>query len=307
MNSKFYLLALALGTLAACSNDNEMDNATSNSDLVPLEVTGSINGVKTRVTADSQWEEQDQIGITGASGNLTYTNKPYSYTRDGIFKKRQNEQDIYFGGATGTFHAYYPYNESVVNNMIEGNVGDRTKEHDFLYAEEMQVSKDIPTLKLKFDHKMCLLKLHMKAGTGFRDLDFNTMGLDGPTIGFESVHSSASFNTLTGEVTPKGEPTSITFRPTAYKEDGGYYYLIILCPETISDGMTFTLNARDGVPYKTKLTTNKEGEPNIMVMEPGKVYEYTITVSKTEMLPGDVTINDWTPAWEGSHRVEATV
>lgn len=303
MNSKFYLLALALGTLAACSNDNEMDNATINSDLVPLEVTGSINGVKTRVTADSQWEEQDQIGITGASGILEYKNKPYSYTRDGSFQKRQNEQDIYFGGATGTFHAYYPYNES---NIIEEKVGNRVKGHDFLYAEEMQVSKEYPTLNLQFDHKMCLLKLHMKAGTGFRDLDFNTMGSDGPTIGFESVHSSASFNTLTGEVTPTGT-TSITFRPTAYKEDGGYYYLIILCPETISDGMTFTFNARDGVPYTTKLTTNKEGEPDIMAMEPGKVYEYTITVSKTGMLPGDVTINDWTPAWEGSKEVDATV
>lgn len=305
MNSKFYLLALALGTLAACSNDNEMDNATSNSDLVPLEVTGSINGVKTRVTADSQWEEIDQIGITGASGILEYKNKPYSYYSDGSFRKGQGEPDIYFGGATGTFHAYYPYRKSE-NNIIEETVGNRVRGHDFLYAKQVEVKKESPTLNLKFDHKMCLLKLHMKAGTGFRDLDFNTKGLDGPTIGFESVHSSASFNTLTGEVTPTGT-TSITFRPTAYKENGGYYYLIILCPETISDGMTFTFNARDGVPYTTKLKTNKEGDPNIMVMEPGKVYEYTITVSKTGMLPGDVTINDWTPAWEGSKDVEATV
>lgn len=303
MNSKFYLLALALGTLAACSNDNEMDNATSNSDLVPLEVTGSINGVKTRVTADSQWEEQDQIGITGASGNLTYKNKRYSYNRDGIFKKAQNEQDIYFGGATGTFHAYYPYKES---DIIEEKVGNRVKGHDFLYAEKVQVNKETPTLNLQFDHKMCLLKLHMKAGTGFRDLDFKTMGSDLPTIGFESVHSSASFNTLTGEVTPTGT-TSITFRPTAYLEGGKYYYLIILCPETISDGMTFYFNAQNNVTYTTKLKTNKEGDPNIMVMEPGKVYEYTITVSNTGMLPGDVTINDWTPAWEGSKDVEATV
>lgn len=304
VNSKFYLLALALGTLAACGNDNEMDNATINSDLVPLEVTGSINGVKTRVTADSQWEEQDQIGITGTSGSLTYTNKRYVYNKEGIFKKGQGEQDIYFGGATGTFHAYYPYKES---NIIEEKVGNRVKGHDFLYAKEVKVEKESPTLNLQFDHKMCLLKLHMKAGTGFRDLDFNTMGPESPTIGFESVHSSASFNTLTGEVTPTGT-TSITFSPTAYQEGGGkYYYLIVLCPETISDGMTFTFNARDGVPYKTKLKTNKEGDPNIMVMEPGKVYEYTITVSKTGMLPGNVTINDWTPAWETSKDVEATV
>lgn len=305
MNSKFYLLALALGTLAACSNDNEMDNATSNSDLVPLEVTGSINGVKTRVTADSQWEEIDQIGITGTSGSLTYTNKPYSYYSDGSFRKGQGEPDIYFGGATGTFHAYHPYRKGD-SNIIEEKVGNRVRGHDFLYAKQVEVEKESPTLNLQFDHKMCLLKLHMKAGTGFRDLDFNTMGLDGPTIGFESVHSSASFNTLTGEVTPTGT-TSITFRPTAYKENGGYYYLIILCPETISDGMTFTFNARDGVPYTAKLKTNKEGDPNIMVMEPGKVYEYTITVGKTGMLPGDVTINDWTPAWEGSKEVDATV
>lgn len=45
MNSRFYLLAAALVTLAACGNDNEMtDNATNNGELVPLQVTGSISG-----------------------------------------------------------------------------------------------------------------------------------------------------------------------------------------------------------------------------------------------------------------------
>lgn len=310
MNSRFYLLAAALVTLAACGNDNEMtDSATNNGELVPLQVTGSINAAKTRVTVDSEWELNDEIGISGTSGNLTYTNYRYKY-KSGTEFEPKTANLIYFGAETGTFSAYYPYqsHSSIIKDgIITWSVGDNTA--DFLFAENV-VSKEDPNLSLKFDHKMSMLILHMKGGTGFSDLSFeNLFRYD--RINFTPMLSQVHFDTTNGKVTPTGDPL-VPFSPTSYEEPDGtaYYYRIILCPETIEGGLTFSLDKKtvnDNVTYNALLTTNKDKANPEMVMEPGKVYEYTITVHKTEMIPSKVTINSWVKAWNGSNDVEATV
>lgn len=309
MNSRFYLLAAALVTLAACGNDNEMtDNATNNGELVPLQVTGSISGAKTRITLDNQWETGDEIGISGISGKLTYSNYYYIYKSDAEFEPGSagTSNKIYFGSATGKFNAYYPYRakSSIKDGKITQTMGNYIKTRDLLFAKDLEVSKGDP-LALEFDHKMSMLVLHMKAGTGFFDSSFSNDGRS-IMIGFSSVKSQVAFDITNGTATPTGDPLE-PFSPTAYNEPtSGYYYRVILCPETIEGGITFSFN-KDNVTYTALLTTNKEEDNPVMEMEPGKVYEYTITVHKTEMIPSKVTINSWEKAWNGSNDVEATV
>lgn len=310
MNSRFYLLAAALVTLAACGNDNEMtDNATNNGELVPLQVTGSINAAKTRVTVDSEWEQGDEIGISGVSGNLTYKNYRYRYRTEGGFQPF--DSPIYFGGATGTFNAYYPYDSNIKEGKIKIGVGEYYDSRDLLYAENVDVNKDVPNLALKFDHKMSMLILHMKGGTGFLDSNFDNV-LRYDKINFAPVISQVAFDTTNGTVAPDGEEPLAPYSPESYKEDKGegFYYRVLLCPETIEGGLTFYLDKSSFygyVTYNALLTTNKDKNNPVMVMEPGKVYEYTITVHKTEMVPSDVTISPWEKAWKGSNDVEATV
>lgn len=310
MNSRFYLLAAALVTLAACGNDNEMtDSATTNGELVPLQVTGSINAAKTRITLDNQWKSGDEIGISGVSGNLTYKNYRYRYSTEGGFQPF--DSPIYFGGATGMFNAYYPYDRYIKDGKMKISVGEYYDSRDLLYAENADVHKDNPNLALKFDHKMSMLILHMKGGTGFDDSNFDNV-FRNDKINFAPVISQVAFDTTNGTVAPDGEMPLAPYSPQSYKEDEGegYYYRVLLCPAEIKSGLTFYLDKSsfDGnVIYEALLTTNKDKDNPEMVMEPGKVYEYTITVHKTEMIPSNVTISPWEKAWEGSNDVEATV
>lgn len=310
MNSRFYLLAAALVTLAACGNDNEMtDSATNNGELVPLQVTGSINAAKTRITLDNEWKPGDEIGISGVSGNLAYKNYRYRYYTEGGFQPF--DSPIYFGGATGTFNAYYPYDRNIKDGKMKIRVGEYYDSRDLLYAENVDVNKDVPNLALNFDHKMSMLILHMKGGTGFKDSNFDNILLY-DQINFAPVISQVAFDTTNGTVAPDGEEPLAPYSPKTYKEDEGegFYYRVLLCPETIVGGITFYLDKKTGdnnVTYNALLTTNKDKANPVMVMEPGKVYEYTITVHKTEMIPSKVTISPWVNAWNGSNDVEATV
>lgn len=303
-NSRFYLLAAALVTLAACGSDKDGDNTPINEEPVAVKVTGSINKakvIKTRA-ADNQWESDDQIGVSGTSGELAYNNVPYKYNSSSDFTPVSGI--IYFGATNGTFNAYHPY---VANGeLITKNIVDQEKTLDFLYAKNVAVNRDEPTLALKFDHKMSLLKLHMKAGEGFTNADFSDS--NNFKVELSGVSSQATFNIKNGEVAAGGAK-GISFRPTVYKETIGeqasYYLLIILCPETIQNGITFSY-IKDEIPYDALLTTNDEGA-NVMAMEPGKEYEYEITIDKTKVNVSSVTINDWTAAWPESRKVNASI
>lgn len=153
---------------------------------------------------------------------------------------------------------------------------------------------------------MSLLKLHMKAGEGFTNADFSDS--NNFKVELSGVSSQATFNIKNGEVTVGGAK-GISFRPTVYKEtiegQQSYYLLIILCPETIQNGITFSY-IKDEIPYDALLTTNDEGA-NVMAMEPGKEYEYEITIDKTKVNVSSVTINDWTAAWPESRKVNASI
>lgn len=303
-NSKFYFLAAALVTLAACGSDNDGDNTPVNEEPVAVKVTGSINNVKvikTRAT-DNQWENDDRIGVSGTSGELAYNNIPYKYSTGSDFEPVSDI--IYFGATTGTFNAYHPY--IATGESITKEIKNQEKTLDFLYAKNLEVNRNEPTLALKFDHKMSLLKLHMKAGKGFTNADFSDS--KNFEVNLSDVSSQAVFNIKNGEVAVGGAK-GISFRPTVYKETSGgqesYYFLIILCPETIQDGIKFSF-VKDKVSYDAQLITN-EGGANVMAMEPGKVYEYEITVGKTEVKASSVTINDWTAAWQDSKKVNAGI
>lgn len=303
-NSRFYLLAAALVTLAACGSDKDGDNTPVNEEPVAVKVTGSINNVKVIKTraADNQWESDDQIGVSGTSGELAYNNIPYKYDAGSDFKPESGV--IYFGATTGTFNAYHPY--IATGESITKEIKNQEKTLDFLYAENVTVNRNEPTLALKFDHKMSLLKLHMKAGEGFTNDDFSDSR--NFEVKLSEVSSQAVFNIKNGEVAVGGAK-GITLRPTVYKETIGeqasYYLLIILCPETIQNGITFSY-VKDNISYDAQLITN-EGGDDVMAMEPGKEYEYEITIDKTKVNVSSVTINEWTAAWLENRKVNASI
>ena len=71
MKKNYFLAVSLLIAFAGCDN-TEIDSIADN-EQVAAEVSAGIDGLKTRVTDDSEWQTGDVIGIYGTSGKLTYT------------------------------------------------------------------------------------------------------------------------------------------------------------------------------------------------------------------------------------------
>lgn len=320
---KVYFWAAALAvTFAGCDN-SEMDTAIDNG-LVPVEVSAGINGLKTRVTDDSQWEKKDVIGIYGSSGKLEYSTKKYvSADGDGNFEPATSYDAIYFGADDGKFSAFYPYVEygkltnykTIEGNVITQQVTNQTpsggqKRIDFLYATK-EGTKENPKLDFQFDHKMSKLVIRLKKGTGFSsssyitfkswyDLTFSSSN--------EDLHSKVTFNPKDGTITPTNPVKELAFLYQAAlrvsgedveDEHGVVQYtefVYIICPgETVTGGLKFDLYyVSDNITYTTQLYTDQSKTK--FETQAGTQYIYTVTVNKTEAKVTETSINSWTSA-----------
>lgn len=324
MNIKSYFCAATLVMLAACSNQEALDKGSDNGVVAPT-VMGSIGDrTETRVV-NNQWTFPDKIGITGTSGKFSYSNVQYNYAGDSqtittIFKP--SSKIIYFGAEEGRFTAYYPYTED--RNMITETVSgqevklieaDLTNQRnsmkfDFLFAKEVTANKSDRELNLVFRHKMCNLILHMRRGEG---ISKNNSLSNDHVIRLDKLYPGATFNPWTGEVAPKGDPVCTTFihqknissvgEPTGTEGAiyGDIYFPFILAPQKIDGGLILYVtqvedkNApelQEIITYKAVLKT----DDNVMQLEAGKKYEYTVTVNKRSITVDNTTIEDWIPA-----------
>lgn len=321
MNIKSYFCAATLVMLAACSNQEALDKGSDN-DVVAPTVMGSIGDrTETRVV-NNQWTFTDKIGISGTSGEFSYSNVQYNYAGDSqtittIFEP--NSKIIYFGAEKGRFTAYYPYTEDrhMITETVSGQEvklikADLTNQRnsmkfDFLFAKEVTANKSDRELNLVFRHKMCYLILHMRRGEGVSETPGSSLS-ENHVISLDALYPSAAFNPLTGEVIPKGDPICTTFiknkNITSIAEPGSsgdIYFPLILAPQTLEDGLTLYVTQvedksapelQEIITYRAVLKTDNDK----MQLKAGMKYEYTVTVNKRGITVDNTTIEDWIPA-----------
>lgn len=321
MNIKSYFCAATLVMLAACSNQEALDKGSDNGVVAPT-VMGSIGDrTETRVV-NNQWTFPDKIGITGTSGEFSYSNVQYNYAGDSqtittIFKP--SSKIIYFGAEEGRFTAYYPYTED--RSMITETVNDQevklikadltnqwnSMKFDFLFAKEVTANKSDRELNLVFRHKMCYLILHMRRGEGVPETPGSSLS-ENHVISLDALYPSAAFNPLTGEVIPKGDPICTTFiknkNITSVAEPGSsgdIYFPLILAPQTLEGGLILYVTQvedksapelQEIITYRAVLKTDSDK----MQLKAGMKYEYTVTINKRGITVDNTTIEDWIPA-----------
>ena len=77
MKNRILLTVLSLMVLTACNNQQEVGDTTGQ-----MPVSAGVSGMisqeaASRMTNDT-WEEEDAIGISGTSGDVTYTNRRHN-------------------------------------------------------------------------------------------------------------------------------------------------------------------------------------------------------------------------------------
>ena len=305
---KFFIFAAAALTLAACSNDENMEMTDG---PVEARITAGLSAPTTRAI-DTNWNA-DRIGVwvkdaPASDMETLYKNVLYTTTSTGAtadFTATTGE-GIFFQDAdeTVTFAAYAPYQESDANETLPGNNGkvdvktdnmntatDQEK-IDFLFAEGATATRTNYTVTFadntasggadhSFHHKMAQLNVVFQTsetdGFGPNDIfgcSFNLGGL---------IHEG-TFNVTDGTTETTGsEVADWDISGCKYTDAATTRtYSLILLPQdlTVEVGI-------GGQTYSNSDAIN----PNLQA---GYTYTYTITVKKTGLVVSGCTITGWT-------------
>ena len=279
MNMRFFIIAAAATLLAACTQENEVQN-----NPVEARITAGVSGPKTRAV-DNGWNA-DRIGVmvVDAPGTTTtmggkYKNVGYATTSTGTnadFTPMTAGGGIFFEDAflEFTFAAYAPYASGANASTLPGTDGKITvntsnqpttteqEKVDYIHATGAKADKDSPTVSFtdntaaggsdcSFKHKMARLILKVQVS--------NTDGFD---------------------------------------DTGVMTFTMILLPQTLANALVLEISP-DDEEYQSY--SNKDMiKP---ALEAGYSYTYTITVKKTGLTLSGSTIENWNDG--GSHAGDA--
>lgn len=304
---KMQMIAAAACTLmlAACSND---EAAPSGADALGMaRFSATIDGAATRAY-DQSWEQNDEIGISGTSGDATYTNVCY-WTTDGTgsFTPTNESGKIYYQtDEEVTFKAYYPWNnlrDGTTTITADTREQKNQKKFDFLWAQA-KGSKENPNVAFKFAHKMAKVVLTIKKGS---DVSYEEIKAVVPALaGFKNA---GTFNVEDGATATTGDAIlAWTFGNTENEEynapfnnDDEYEtvsYTLIFFPQEFESELTFTATLTDKQSFTAKLdfkNANAEKDDDKAKNEwvAGRQYNMGIVLNKTGITVEGCTIDKW--------------
>lgn len=342
MNKKFFILAAAATLLAACTQEDEVQN-----NPVEARITAGVSGPKTRAV-DNVWNA-DRIGVMAvdAPGESTtmgkkYKNVEYQTASTGTFADftpATAGDGIFFEDASRefTFAAYAPFASSYNASNLPGNNGKITvnteNQHtvakqeaiDYIYATGAKGSKSNPVISFtdntaaggsdcSFKHKMArlILKVQVSAADGFTEpsvLRFANYKLGG------LIHEG-TFDVLTGTATATGTVVNDwmlieSTYPTPTTQTVTYKCVSDYDVNTGVMTLTMILLPQTLADYLNLEITPDDGESQAYsnkdlikpALEAGYSYTYTITVKKTGLTLSGSTIVNWNDG--GSHSGDA--
>ena len=342
MNMKFFILAAAATLLAACTQEDEVQN-----NPVEARITAGVSGPKTRAV-DNVWNA-DRIGVMAvdAPGESTtmgkkYKNVEYQTASTGTFADftpATAGDGIFFEDASRefTFAAYAPFASSYNASNLPGNNGKITvnteNQHtvakqeaiDYIYATGAKGSKSNPVISFtdntaaggsdcSFKHKMArlILKVQVSAADGFTEpsvLRFANYKLGG------LIHEG-TFDVLTGTATATGTVANDwmlieSTYPTPTTQTVTYKCVSDYDVNTGVMTLTMILLPQTLADYLNLEITPDDGESQAYsnkdlikpALEAGYSYTYTITVKKTGLTLSGSTIVNWNDG--GSHSGDA--
>ena len=315
MKTKAILLGSLAIALAACNNDES--TVTNTADNGKAVFSASIEGQNKTRALDTTWDKGDQIGISGKTGDKTYTNVAYQTTLgDGNFTVLTTGTEIYYqDDKTVDFTAYYPWTNLAGKTTIDANTWGQAaqKSFDFLYAEG-KGSKGNPNVAFKFEHKMSKLALTIRKGD---DITFEEV--KAAILSLEGFKHTGTFNITNGTTTPKDAGTVIWQFANNQGEDESYNapyaindteqtvtYTLIMFPQTFGGS---------SLPFYAELTSDHvlsaeldftEANGNAGDKDPlnewkaGRQYNMSVTLNKSSITVNGCTISKWEEANGGN-------
>lgn len=321
MRKELIFAATAL-MLAACSNDESMDNSP-----VELRLTSGLQ-VQTRAThgLDTQLKGEEQVHVwvdDATTGDALYKNNVLAKNDDATanlyggtsmyFPQTGNNIDIYALHGNMTLPTDNTYPTSTLTHTVEADqrssvseVGKGYQGSDLVYAKvknQGRTSHPTTTVNLAFNHLLSKIEIVLIEGAGEADFLKNieklevlgtkatasfTLSKESPAYGKNTEKTDGIEITATGENTQAiSLDTSISPGSAATVEANQSLNEAIIVPQTLAANTPFIkITLKAGATF----TYNLEKET---AFESGKKYKYIITVNHTELKVAS-SIADWT-------------
>ena len=304
-NLKCKMIAAAACTLmlTACSNDEAAPIGADTTGMARFSAT--IDGTATRAY-DQSWEPDDEIGISGTSGDKTYTNVCYLTERgNGTFAPKNESGKIYYQtDAEVTFTAYYPWNDLQDGAAAIGADTWRQaeqKKFDFLWAQA-KGSKTSPNVAFKFAHKMAKVVLTVKKGSdvSYDEVKAAKLMLDG----FKHI---GSFDVVAGTAEATGNESGMwefannqdnkEHNAPITEEGETVSYTLIFFPQEFEKALSFTATLTGEQSFTamldfTNANAGKDEQPKNEWVA-GRQYNMGIVLNKTDITVEGCTIDKW--------------
>lgn len=268
---KYYILAAAAISLAACNNDNNYIDGP-----VEAQFCATIGESSVTRASEKKWGSGDQIGITMGD---RYTNIKYTtQSGDGVF----TGSTLYFKNKREPIDisAYYPFTgpEGSVPEVNTSTSSDRQTpleqpKFDFLFASMSNVTGQNPNVSLNFAHMMSKLTLTFENGNEGTDVSkIVSYMIDGLIL-------EGTFNTTSGLCSANpdagAETLSIVLPQGTVVAGQAVQSLIVFPQPTAGKNITLRISDSEGQDYACTLNFGNDG------IVSGNNYQYTIKVKKT--------------------------
>ncbi|WP_437920267.1 fimbrillin family protein [Sphingobacterium sp. LRF_L2] len=288
-----FLTTLVTGSLllAACAK-----NDTPDAEHEVISFSGQISQLKATSNpsgASTVWSSGDQIGIfmvNQGTATISENSDNRQYNFNGTVFAPATGHEIYYpvSDSKVDFVAYYPFvataSLSTVLPIDVSQQNDLSK-IDFLWSKATNgttgFSKTTGTqVPFVFDHTLSKVVIKPTAGTGLDASNADWLAMD---VKIKGMNTLSSIDLSTGTLGAASVPADIN---PFVKATGSTYEAIVLPTTYAAAGaVQFTFE----VGSDTYVWSSQANEQ----FEPGKEYTYTITVSKTGVVLGNVTIEDW--------------
>lgn len=303
------LIAVIAATVTFMSCTKDETNVV-NAGESRLDIQTSFGDFQTRATI-SAFPNQSELGLFVTNGSIggNYNNLPSNANVRSIYNMSSRswvlDPQVYLSSANATIFAYFPY--SSANNDATAIPIEHTTQTDYLYGTHASgqslVNNGNPVVNLTMRHALTLLQFKINR-SNYTGNGIITRIEIGNATGKTSIYSAGKLNIATGTISKTAGQNSNAF----IQNSSGLYTIPLSQSNVESPNLRLML-----LPVSA---TSADGDVKMYFTIDGKIYTYnvpastawnmgtknvyTITLSGTGLVVGNVSITDWVSGVTGN-------
>ncbi|MDE6267972.1 MAG: fimbrillin family protein [Muribaculaceae bacterium] len=266
-------------TVTSCSQDDVDQGAALPAGQYPLDLTVSVEGMKSRAVGKDNWKNGDEIGVRIGADEKAGR---YTLNSDGSVNIEKSANILHWKTTSpATVKAWYP-----VDPQTGVSIADQSKLSDFSSIDYLAATAENQSYKnsvgLTFKHQMAKVRCDLKSA------DVGIIPLDTLT------NAKVTFKGCTVASFAEGKLTGDAFGDITPVKDYRTHEALLV-PADMTGEELFRIDFKVG-EYDKSFSYIPDGD--FANLQPGTSYFFTVTLSRDEMV-----VNAISASWEGEEEI----